>query len=96
MHVDDFIDQPIHNTPETKHIRYAQWFLMWKIMPAHMQNGFADFYGDAKLFCEYQGKKYRCTGASRFGDVWLTENFEEDSSYDIRVDIADCSNWCDK
>jgi len=49
-----------------------------------------------KLFCMYKGKKYRCIGASRLGDVWLTEHFEREFGYDLRVDVADCSYWGDK
>ena len=95
-HVDDFIDNPVSLIDATRGIRYAQWFLNWKRMPAHMQASFAEFYGDAKLFCDYQGERYRCTGASRMGDVWLAKNHNQDSGYDFRVSIDDCSNWGDK
>lgn len=46
-----------------------------------------------KIFCEYQGKKYRITGASSMGDVWLAESLEREQGYDHRVDIDDCSNF---
>ena len=95
-HVDDFIDKPLIPTPENRNVRYAQWFLDAKRMPAFMQRNFAEFYGDIKLFCIYNGKKFRCTGCSRMGDVWLRKDFEEDSGYDLRVDVSKCSDWSDK
>jgi hypothetical protein len=27
------------------------------------------------------------------GDVWLTEHFERENGYDLRIDIADCAEW---
>lgn len=45
------------------------------------------------IFCVYQGKKYRCTGCSRFGDVWLTLDFSKSIGYSLRVDFNDCSDW---
>lgn len=93
MHVDDFIDKPFINNEENRNVRYAQWFLNWKRMPAYMQRKWAEFYGDEKLFCQYKGKKYRCTGASRMGDVWLTSYFNQDQGYELRVDVEDCSEW---
>lgn len=49
-----------------------------------------------KLFCQYKGKRYRCTGASRMGDVWLAEDFSRDSGYDLRVNVGECSDWSNK
>lgn len=95
MHVDEFIDKPVRHKPENKGMRYAQFFLLWKRMPAYMQMNFAEFYGDIKLFCDYKGNKYRCTGASRMGDVWLAKDHGQERGYDLRVDIDECSNWSD-
>ena len=49
-----------------------------------------------KLFCTYNGKRYRCIGASRMGDIWLTRDFNRDHGYDLRIDVDDCSEWSDK
>jgi len=95
-HVDDFIDKPVISSPENRGRRYAQFFLNWKRMPAYVKNNFAEFYGDIKLFCTHKGKRFRCTGASRMGDVWLTEDFTRDIGYDLRVDVDECSDWGDK
>jgi hypothetical protein len=48
-----------------------------------------------KLFCDYRGERYRVTGASRLGDVWLRKNHSLDYGYDEngRVNITECSNF---
>lgn len=93
MHIDEWVDDPCPITDGNQGERYAKWFFVWKRMPAWMQSSLAEFYNDAKLFCQYKGKKYRCTGASRMGDVWLTSDFSQDQGYELRVDVDDCSEW---
>lgn len=93
MHIDDFIDKPIRSKPDNRDIRYAQWWFNWKRMPAYMERNFAEFYEHAKLFCIYQGNKYRVTGASRMGDVWLAKDHGRDHGYDLRVNVDECGNW---
>lgn len=94
MHIDDWIDLCIATTNDNnKGERYARWFFIWKRMPAWMQNSLREFYNDAELFCDYKGKRYRCTGASRMGDVCLTEDFNKEYGYELRVDVEECSNW---
>lgn len=85
-HVDDYVED-FRSDP------YARWMLMHFRMPAEMQTAFRKFTAPHKLFCTYQGKRYRCTGASRLGDVWLTADFSRDTGYDMRVDVAECSDW---
>ena len=46
-----------------------------------------------KLFCIYKEKKYRVTGCSTMGDIWLHTNFDKDHGYTNRVDIELCSVW---
>lgn len=41
----------------------------------------------------WQGKRYRCVGASRLGDVWLKGDGEPNAYYDHRVDVAELSAW---
>ncbi len=87
-HVDEFIDD--RNTDA-----YASWFFNLARLPAILQFKFEDQIKQYKLFCQYDGKTYRVTGASRLGDVWLTRNFEQHTGYELRVDINDCSDWSD-
>jgi hypothetical protein len=87
LHVDDFIDT--HFTKEP----YARWVLNHFRLPAALKNDFEKFMKEHKLFCMYEGKKYRVTGASRLGDIWLSEDFNKDHGYNKRVDAANCSGW---
>jgi hypothetical protein len=72
---------------------YARWMLMYFRFPAEMQIAFERFYKKYRLFCTYEGKRYRVTGASRLGDVWLATNFERQHGYDLRVNVDKCSEW---
>lgn len=87
MHVDEFIDGEFG-----KH-KYARWVLNHFRLPAVLKNDFSEFMENNKLFCEYQGKRYRCTGASRLGDVWLAEDYNRVNGYDLRVDVENCTHW---
>lgn len=42
---------------------------------------------------KWQGKEYRCVGASRLGDVWLKGDGPANAHYDYRVDVAELSGW---
>ncbi len=86
MHVDDFIEDP-------KQPPYSRWLLLHFRLPAFQWLAFEPFMREHKLFCNYQGDRYRCIGASRFGDVWLTSDFSRSEGYGLRVDVAACSNW---
>ncbi len=90
MHVDEFIDEEFG-----KH-KYARWVLNYFRLPAVLKNDFREFMKPHQLFCEYEGKRYRCTGASRLGDVWLAEDWSREYGYDLRVDVAKCENWLAK
>lgn len=93
MHVDEFIDNPsLKNRAE----QYAGFFLLLHRLPAIMQAAFAEWIKPHKLFCTYKGERYRVTGASRFGDVWLARNHEQEVSYDLCVDLDDCSEWSER
>jgi hypothetical protein len=87
MHVDDFIDGEY-----CKH-KYARWVLNHFRLPAVLKNDFSEFMEPFKLFCDYEGRQYRCTGASRLGDIWLTSDFTRCTGYELRVDVAKCTNW---
>lgn len=88
-HVDDFIRFP----PEDDAGRYAAFCLMLFRLPSVMKWAFAKWTAQYVLFCTYKGERYRVTGASRLGDVWLAKNHKRDSGYDLRVNIDDCTEW---
>ena len=89
MHVDEFIQ-------DYQKDKYARWFFVLHRFPAFMQADFSEWIKPYKLFCTYKGKKYRCTGASRLGDVWLTPDFNREVGYELRVEVEECSEWSDK
>ncbi len=89
MHVDDFIDKELGKWA------YARWVLNYFRLPAALQNDFRPYMKDFKLFCTYKGRRFRCTGASRMGDVWLAKDPKQDCGYDLRVDVTECGPWGD-
>ncbi len=84
--VDDFIDR-IGADP------YAQWMFMHFRLPAWQQAAWSKFIAGRRLFCNFYGRRYRVTGASRLGDIWLATDFSRVVGYDLRVDINACSAW---
>lgn len=82
-HVDDFIE-------DSSSDKYAaRWFDLFR-RPALVKLREPN---DAKLFATFQGKRYRVTGCSRLGDVWLHSDPDADTSYERRVDVDECSEW---
>lgn len=92
--VDDFIDWG--SGKQDPNELYARWVLHHHRLPAFLKASFHDFINHYKLFCVYQGKKYRVTGASRFGDIWLSIDPNRDSGYDLRVGVNECSEWSEE
>lgn len=88
-HVDDWVE----DYTEDSGLKYAKWFLFLKRLPATLQVNFDEFIRGYKLFATWKGKRYRVTGASRLGDVWLAKDFERDHGYDHRVDIDELTAW---
>ena len=96
-HVDDWVrDMGFEDKPEDGEIMYARWLMMHWRLPAYMKSHFLPIIGDRKLFCTYEGNRYRCIGGSRMGDVWLTSNFDSSVGYEKRVDVSKCSGWSAK
>lgn len=87
VHVDDFVGDYFN------HEKYARWFLFLKRLPAALQADFSDWIGQYKLYCTYQDERYRVTGASRLGDVWLAKDHQREIGYDLRVNLAECTTW---
>lgn len=91
-HVDDFVDD--YGDADAPWQRaYARWMFLHFRLPALLKHSFAQFIADRRLFCTWQGKRYRVTGASRLGDVWLHSDFSVDTGYEHRVELDECSDW---
>jgi hypothetical protein len=89
-HIDDWIDSPRYKDEGERYAKFVFWYFRF---PAWAQHAFRPWMEQFKLFCTYQGNRYRVTGASRLGDVWLAEDINRDCGYDHRVDVAECSDW---
>lgn len=87
IHVDDFID--CHFGKE----KYARFVLNYFRMPAALKFDFEEFMKPFKLFATWKGNRYRVTGASRMGDVWLTSKFDQELGYEHRVFVEELTNW---
>lgn len=95
MHVDEFIDGHSEDAREPS-VKYARWFFHLHRLSAGLFYDFQQWLNPYQLYCTYKGKQYRVTGASTMGDIWLVEDFSQDSGYKYRVDLEDCSDWKDK
>lgn len=91
-HIDDWIQSASLSGEPDK--RYAAIFFMIARLSGVMAVAFEEAYGPQKpLYCTYQEVRYRCMGASRLGDIWLSADFNRQMGYDKRVDVAECTNW---
>jgi hypothetical protein len=92
VHVDNFIEKGLLSTDHRK--IYAAGILRIFRLPALFQPDSISCEGLYPLFCDYQGKRYRITGASRLGNVWLRKvhSVLGDDDND-RVNIYQCSNF---
>lgn len=97
LHVDYYIDyglvghadaypEFVEGTDKENH-RYARWVLNHFRLSAICRGDFDPLMKDNKLFATYEGERYRVTGASRFGDVWLHSNPEVSTGYEHRVPL---------
>ena len=84
--MDDFIEDRAGDA-------YARWMFAHFRLPAALRLAFDPFMEGRRLFCTWQGRRFRVTGASRLGDVWLAEDLSRDTGYDHRVDLEECSGW---
>jgi hypothetical protein len=86
MQVDDFIDSPSSDA-------YASFVLHLFRLPALQAARWERWTSKFRLFCKFDGKRYRVTGASRLGDVWLHGDWTATVGYEHRVDVEKCSEW---
>jgi hypothetical protein len=89
IHIDDWLAETDDGSdPVLKQVK--EWFEHFRL-PAYKQQ--RAWLNARKLFCTYNEKRYRCTGCSRLGDVWLTQSLNNEVGYELRVDVAACSEW---
>lgn len=91
-HIDDWLDERHANAPADPGERWALEWLEHFRKPAVEKD--YKWLAANPLFCTYMdGKRYRCIGASRMGDVWLTADFNRVLGYDLRIAVDACSEW---
>lgn len=94
-HIDDWIDSALARRKD-KGETYAAFFFTLHRLPASQQELFKEHIKPYKLFCSYEGRRYRVTGCSRMGDVWLREDHQQEHGYDKRVWVDTCTLWHDR
>lgn len=92
-HIDEWITHPYSKNEGERYAKFVFWYFRYPAW-AHME--FHQWMKQFQLFCTYEGIRYRVTGASRMGDIWLTTNFSKETGYEKRVDVEQCSEWSDK
>lgn len=92
-HIDDWLAHPSH---ESEGVNYAKFVLRNARLPAFIKLRNHSWMEQFKLFCTFNGSRYRCTGASRLGDIWLTPYSGEDSGQGFRVMVDGITEWSDK
>ena len=88
IHIDDWLNQEVFRGEVLEDVR--TWLEHFRRPAIHKDY---EFLNSWKLFCVYEGKKYRCTGCSRMGDVWIISDFKRETGYDHRVDMAGLTDW---
>jgi hypothetical protein len=82
-HCDEYIEDP--SQPEV-----LRKFLTWARAPAH---GHLEPKPWPTLYADLDGKTYRVTMASRFGDVGLQPDFAKEYGYVTRVPVERLTNF---
>lgn len=86
-HIYDWMSEP---TEDPVILQVQEWFREFSKPAVHQNRG---YLFSRKLTCQYKGELFRCIGCSRMGDVWLTRCMDVTHGYDLRVDVALCSDW---
>jgi hypothetical protein len=95
IHVDEWLDrQPVYHGEE-KILGYVHFVLHHFRTSSTWQMAHREALKEHRLFVDYEGKRYRVTGASRMGDLLLQSDLSKDHGYDIRVglDFKKLTNW---
>lgn len=94
VHVDEWLDSPTCKDDDGE--KYAKFVLEHMRWPAWKQLNYAKWIREMELFCTWRAERYRCTGASSLGDVWLVSDSSKKHGYNHRVNVAECTGWSDK
>lgn len=100
IEVDAFLDQVPMWFKEQEYLNYVHFVLEHFRKPAVVKIAHAKYMNHFRLYVTYEGKRYRVTGASRLGDIYLATSIsrENGSGYDRRVPLnfAKLTEWGDR
>lgn len=88
-HIDDWVREPAKNSTEWA---VKAWLAIYRLRP-DVRSYFDGTARMARITTTYEGERYKLVGASRMGDVWLAKDPLRVSGYDLRVDVAKCTDW---
>lgn len=91
MHVDDWVDNNI--TRGVAENKYASFVLFHMGLSASHIMYFHEFMKEYPLYCTHNNERFKCTGASRVGDIFLARDFSREFGYDLRVEIDNVSDF---
>ena len=86
MHVDYFIEDETQDS-------YARLVFEILRLPAEKFTEVDHILSYHPLYCTYKQARFKVSGCSSMGDVWLVSDPEATHSYDHRVNIMECSEW---
>lgn len=85
-HIYDWLDNPDNRN-------HPAWRYLDEFTKCDLEEKAQLWLESTVVLCSYQGTRYRLTGASRLGDVWIHSNFNVHDGYVKRVDITELSDW---
>lgn len=91
-HVDEWLEEFMQEQG-SPNLGYAKFVIGHMRQPAVVRMRHDPHMKGFKLFCMYQGKKWRVTMASRLGDIGITEDFTRDSGYEQRIFVDEVESW---
>lgn len=95
-HIDEWIDSISSFKTMNEMENYAKLFFLLHRLPAVLYLAFLPWIKQFELYCTYKNERYRVTGCSRMGDIWLTKDYKLESGYDLRVNVSEVMNFGDK
>lgn len=72
---------------------YARWCLMLMRLPASEKIAWSKHIAPHVLYCVFKDKLWRVTMASRLGHIGLTQNLNQENSYEITALVNQCDWW---
>lgn len=97
IHVDDWLDATDYHCCSEEE-KYAKFVIEFLRLPAFKIMNYEKFMENNKLFCTYNNKRWKVTGASRMGTISLHSDFNKRiySGYEEAVFVNQCSEWSNK